>query len=194
MIFIDTSFLQIPDPEKPGETRNGNGWGYMNPHDPQMVGIFQQINEIAGPKNVLEIGMFCGHSALIMLNTFTNIETLTSLDPNRNSIINAPAIKERYPHFSHLAMKIHECSPTHSFDFIFVDGRHEYNAVVRDIEHSLKLDPTYLLFDNVELEDVRRGMKHFGYFDKARDPKYFFYVNEHKGRVQPGILQLVKVK
>ena len=157
MIFIDTSFLQVPEPEKPGEKSNGNGWGYMNPHDPHMVGI-------------------------------------TSLDPGRNSRNNGPAIKERYPHFTHLAMKIHECAPTHSFDFIFIDGRHEYGAVVRDIEHSLKVDPTYMLFDNVELEDVRRAIKEFGYFDKARNPKYFFYINEHKGKVQPGILQLVKVK
>ena len=76
---------------------------------------------------------------------------------------------------------------------MFIDGSHKYERVKSDIQVMKRMQPKWVLFDNVELPDVRRAVKEAGLFKVELDPEYFFYVNEHKGIRAPGIFMLVKL-
>ena len=56
-----------------------------------------------------------------------------------------------------------------------------------------RIKPKWVLFDNIELTDVRRAVKEAGLFKSKMIPEYFFDTNTHKGSTQPGIFMLVKL-
>ena len=76
---------------------------------------------------------------------------------------------------------------------MFIDGSHTYKHVKSDIQVMKRIKPKWVLFDNIELPDVRRAVKEAGLFKAELNPEYFFYVNTHKGNTQPGIFMLVKL-
>ena len=76
---------------------------------------------------------------------------------------------------------------------MFIDGSHTYRHVKSDIKVMKRMQPKWVLFDNIELPDVRRAVKEAGLFKSEMNPEYFFYTNTHKGSTQPGIFMLVKL-
>lgn len=199
--MIDTSFLKYPK----------NKWGYTKPDDVDMLAPFHYIADIVwpiyeddskGPKSVIEIGMFAGHSTVVMLELFKNLEYIRSYDPGQVSKDNAPRIQKRYPQFEFVnkPARTEEGEfpvplPDREIDLVFMDGRHE--GIWPKIDMITTLDyikPRYLLADNMEHDAVRKRLKKRGLFQHKYNPKYFFYTNEHKEKLSPGIFGLFKLR
>ena len=94
--MIDTSFLLTPVPEKDGEKFNGEGWGFSDPSNPSIVKMWETIKTKVNATSIFEVGMFAGHSTVMMLETFP-FATVTSFDPGQFSRRAAVPIQDRYP-------------------------------------------------------------------------------------------------
>ena len=199
--MIDTSFLKYPKDQ----------WGYTKTDDADMLAPFHYIADIVwpiyekdskGPKSVIEIGMFAGHSTVVMLELFKNLEYIRSYDPGRVSRQNAPIIQERYPQFEFVNKPARTKKgefpvplPNMDIDLVFMDGFHEGIWPKIDMITTLDyIEPRYLLADNIEHDHVRKRFKKRGLLDLECKPKYFFYTNEHKGSLSPGIFGLFKLR
>ena len=162
----------------------------MNPYN-----CWKQISEIIeAPKTITEVGFFAGHSATTMMSLWPECR-LTSYDPGSfaRKAYNAVAHKFGY-RFKFIPFSLDEAGdvPTVA-DLLFIDGSHAYDKVVTDISYIDIIKPKYVIFDNIELQDVRRAFKEAGYMKEDMNPKYFFYTCTHKGSVAPGIMALIKL-
>lgn len=186
--MIDTSYLKLPDQDS---------WGYTNVDDSNIISAFTAVNDIVSPVNVLEIGMFAGHSTLLMLSLFKNIKTITSYDPSKVSLHSAPEILKRFPQFQFHNSPIwgHEDDYVNSnIDLIYVDGDHQTPSVLKDIVSSFHILPRFILFDNVEHGGVSGALRRSGLYNVKYNPKYFFYTNTFKNQHKPGILMLIDLQ
>ena len=193
--MIDTSFLLTPVPEKEGEKVNGEGWGFSNPSNPSIIKMWETIKTKVNATSIFEVGMFAGHSTVMMLETFP-FATVTSFDPGQFSRRAAVPIQKKYPNrfiFWAVGIDRYEQRDPIDLDLMFIDGSHTYKHVKSDIQGMNRMQPKWVLFDNIELPDVRRAIKEAGLFKTEMNPEYFFYVNEHKGNTSPGIFMLVKL-
>jgi len=121
-------------------------------HAERIAPVFYEILEIAKPGTILEIGFNAGASALLFLMIDDDI-ILDSID-----IVNNDKSKDylfrNYRHSFYVVDSadfgaIYDNSIYGRYDLIFIDGDHSEEAVIRDIQNSLKLTPRYLLFDDV---------------------------------------------
>lgn len=190
MLEIDTSFLLKPNPDI-----DGQGWGYLNPDILEIRDMWQDLSDTIDAKNIVEIGMFAGHSTVCILEHFPNANVL-SLDSGKFSVDAAKPIKEKYgERFNFINSRFTDCKKVpDNIDLLFVDGGHSVDSVTRDIKRALVEKPRYILFDNVELPGVRSALKSHGFFKNFLRPQYWFYVNNHKGETCPGILMLVHME
>jgi predicted O-methyltransferase YrrM len=145
------------------------------------------LAELARGKRVLEVGSYCGRSTICMAQT---ADSVVSIDPHDGRGTPQPratldALRENLARYG-----VHErveplvgtlggvlekdgfCHKlaTGSFDLIFIDGAHDYEAVRNDIEHAREL----LAPDGV--------LAFHDYRERAGD---------HDGRWDPGVTQAV---
>lgn len=180
--MIDTSMLPTEIDQE--------SWGYSN--NDVILGHYRTIMDMIKPKTMIEIGMFVGHSTAAWLQfSDTNIHVF---DPSPRALAAAAGIKAHYGDrftFTNSGLSTgFDIDP----DLIFIDGSHREVKVFNDIQASLSYDPKWILFDNVELQDVRNAMKDFNMMDERLNPQYFFYTNTHKGRTNPGIMALIDME
>lgn len=120
-------------------------------HAERIAPVFYEILEIAQPDNILEIGFNAGASALMFLMIGDGI-ILESID----TVYNEKSANFLMNKFGHLLWVMDSADMRPAFewlsihyDLIFIDGDHSEEAVIRDIENSLKFDPLHILFDDV---------------------------------------------
>lgn len=184
--MIDTSYLYTPPVES---------WGYMDVNDSNIISAFEDVNNIVRPKNVIEIGMFAGHSTLVMLSLFKDMVSLTSYDPGAVSLKSSSEIKKRHPAFSFVNSPIWDNEDQHSdVDLIFVDGDHQEKPVLRDINSVFNILPRFVLFDNVEHGGVSAALRKTRLYNVNFNPKYYFYTNTFKNQHKPGIMMLLDLQ
>ena len=186
MMNIDTSYLYLPDQE---------GWGYMNVYDLKVIDAFQCIQDIVEPQKVIEIGMYAGHSTLLMMSVFQSLKSIVSYDPGKVSAKSSQEIAKRYPLFSFHNKPIWGDEDQHlDIDLMFVDGDHQTRPVLKDIESVFTILPRFALFDNVEHSGVSAALTKAGLYNVKYNPTYFFYSNVFKGNHKPGILMLIDLQ
>jgi len=124
---------------------------------------FEEMVAIAKPKNVLEIGFHAGHSAVLWLaiseanmtsidpaiapwlnwsHTEKSILILDKTFPNKFSFVRG--MSQDSGVIEKLAAK-HKENP---YDFLVVDGLHNYDACRKDLELALKFDIEYVFLDD----------------------------------------------
>tara|TARA_Y100000389_G_scaffold92314_1_gene88974 strand:+ start:1678 stop:2283 length:606 start_codon:yes stop_codon:yes gene_type:complete len=192
ILNIDDHYLRWPK----------DSWGGTDLNNPDMVNPWLEIQDIVNPKKVIEIGMFAGHSSLLMMNVFKNLETLESYDPSEVSKDNYRQIEKYYPQHTFYQEPIWNNEHRHTdIDLIFVDGDHTAPAPERDLGSCMKIKPRYILADNIEHIGVRDPTKRkFKLWDVKYDPKYWFYTNVKYSTVtkrtlkSPGIMGLFKME
>ena len=193
ILNIDDHYLQYPKDE----------WGGTDLNNPDMVNPWLEIQEIVNPKKVVEIGMWAGHSSLLMMTVFKNLESLVSYDPSDVSERNAKQIKKFWPQHTFYKEPIWDNHQRHKdIDLIFVDGQHDGEAPHKDFAVCIKhIKPRYILADNIEREDVRVATKRkWKLWHIKYEPRYWFYTNtkysSHTGRTMksPGIMGLFKME
>ena len=191
---VNTSFLLRPQPEKEGEKYNGQGWGYLDPNNESVYSCWKTIQEQITPRNIVEIGMFAGHSTATMLTLWPKANII-SYDPGSFARKSNNKLRERFGlrfEFRPFAINEYPHLPT-DVDLMFIDGSHKYEKVKTDIEYAKKIKPKYILFDNIELSEVRKAVKEAGFMSSEIQPQYLFYTCEHKGIFAPGILLFLKL-
>jgi hypothetical protein len=166
--------------------RGNESWGHLPPND-AMFTFFDSIKTHIGRPitQILEFGTNVGFSAMMQLQTNPDSH-LTTFDITRHNIrlgrsdiwpnndeyltavtptallkilyvdrfeykIDSSANIERYPSLMNK-----------KFDYVFVDGAHDFGSVVGDMDNAIsKLDTDWVLVDNMDLSPVRRGVDMF---------------------------------
>jgi predicted O-methyltransferase YrrM len=114
----------------------------------------KNICEKIQPKNILELGFNRGSSAIMWLES--SEATLHSLDIRSQEEVESSlnCIKNTYPdRFTYTCMD-HALLPNmieewkDKYDLIFIDGDHSYEAIYRDTQNSIQLNPTFIAFDD----------------------------------------------
>ena len=192
ILDIDDHYLRYPL----------DSWGGTDLNNPDMVNPWIEMQELINPVNVVEIGMWAGHSSLLMMTVFKNLKSLVSYDISKVSETNARQIKKYWPQHTFYKQPIWGNEHRHSnIDLIFVDGHHLDDNPFKDLTSCMKIKPRYILMDNIEMDAVRRGARNtYKLYDPKHDPKYFFYTNKKYSSnqgytmVSPGIMGLFKME
>jgi SAM-dependent methyltransferase len=114
------------------------------------IDMVKDVVSRTNPSNILEIGFNRGSSSLLFL--YLSSANVTSID-----IVNKPeSVKYLTNTFTNrfsfvLGNSFYlDMKSLGTFDLVFIDGDHEYNSIVNDIEQSLKVNPKFILFDDYE--------------------------------------------
>lgn len=134
---------------KLGEPRmGGTDWRFADIVAPS----FREVLEIAKPDSVLEIGFNAGGSASMFLQIDpTLIYHSIDIELNQES---KEFLEKKYNLFklfkydSKFIDPVDSLSLRETYDMVFIDGNHEYEMVVNDIEKSLMFEPKYILLDD----------------------------------------------
>ena len=111
------------------------------------------------PKNLLEIGFYAGQSAGIMLESAPAQAQLTVVDI---TFAKRPVFDQLFPkssvQFIQTDSRLLQLDPNHKFDFISIDGNHEYEYVLNDLEKCLPCmhQNTILYMDDYNHQGVER--------------------------------------
>lgn len=192
LLDIDDHYIHYPK----------DAWGGTDLNNPDMVNPWIEIQEIVNPKKVIEIGMWAGNSALVMMTVFKNLQSLVSYDPHLVSEINARQIKKFWPQHTYYKEAIWNNEERHSdIDLIFVDGNHRYEFVKEDLTSCMKIKPKYIVIDNLEHFDVSWATQHdYTLYSLKYEPMYWFYSNIKYSSAKkcelksPGIMGLFKME
>lgn len=149
---IEDFHRRIPDLLYPWNAASEDPEGYIVPYScgPHSVAGFKAWKRLACPSNVLEIGFNQGVSASIMLSI--GIETVTSCEARKSSQVteSASRVSGKYPGRFKL---INEPSGTFEIppdiDSAFIDGQHDCDSIIRDIEFCKRHGITDFLFDDI---------------------------------------------
>lgn len=137
---------------------NRLGWGTSSSGNLGSLHIFEDVINIAKPKNILEIGFHTGRSAMSLLE-YSDKACLTSCDVGEpwvsiNEIIKSVniinEIRERCEVFigSSLTVKFRNFAANEKYDLMYVDGRHEEFLPRYDLETGILLGIPYILLDD----------------------------------------------
>lgn len=134
--YVSESVLRLPKSEN-SMPLDIEGW--LLPEEGEAIA------ELASGKRVLEIGSFCGLSTVCMARTAKHVTAVDYFDGRgtprrRDTLPDFTANIERYG----LADKVehrHPDSPLPlvEYDFVFIDGAHDYDSVVSDIAKALNV-------------------------------------------------------
>ena len=117
------------------------------------IDMVKDVVARTNPSNILEIGFNRGSSSLLFL--YLSNANVTSID-----IVNKPdSVKYLTSTFNNrfsfvLGNSFYlDMKSLGTFDLVFIDGDHEYNSIINDIDQSLKVKPKFILFDDYEHPD-----------------------------------------
>lgn len=124
---------------------------------PREVNFLSKIVSDKNIKNVLEIGFNAGHSAEIFLSRNPNCKLVSfELGKHNYTRIAKNFIDRKYPNRHTLIIgdsneTIPKYNPNFKFDLIFIDGGHEYNIALNDINNCKRLSHknTVIIIDDV---------------------------------------------
>ena len=174
-------------------------WGWTDPDNEDLVKAFVDVDRIVQPKKIVEIGMFAGHSTLLMFKKFQHLEKIWSYDLSETSRLNAKQIQKHYNlvYNNRVIWNDEHKYALENIDLVFVDGNHIDPDPRHDIRSAIKIRPRYILIDNIEQPGVRIASKlDHKLWDIKYKPKYYFYTNQKYSSVtkrellSPGIMGL----
>lgn len=137
----------------------GPGYEGYSQQIPEQVATLTALVHERKPKRILEIGFNAGHSAEVFLSTDGNLRLL-SFDLGRVPAVTVGKgfIDAQYPRRHTLIIgdstvsvpAFTELYPDTKFDFIFIDGGHQYEVAMSDIDNCMKLadDRTIVVVDD----------------------------------------------
>jgi|LauGreDrversion4_2_1035121.scaffolds.fasta_scaffold11331_3 predicted O-methyltransferase YrrM len=120
-----------------------------------LVQICNHVNSKIEVKKALEVGSYLGESTVIFAQNFPKIEKLIAVDPyslihNSDLLFDEKLVIQIYEQFllnikpykqiEHLKLSSEEASktqPDNFFDFIYIDGCHQKQSVINDINYWL---------------------------------------------------------
>ena len=110
----------------------------------------QDICSIVNPSTILEIGFNRGNSALMWLeNSNASLTSIDIIDKPRSVEYLKSTYKDRFTfHIMDSGSILSYNLWIGTFDLIFIDGDHSYDAVKLDAENSIKLNAKYIAFDD----------------------------------------------
>jgi len=135
-----------------------SGWGYLPPIT-DVFTAFTFVEEIAHPRNILEIGFHAGHSTSYMLEIFPNSH-VTTYGVSTVSLKAASYMKEHYKDritVHRIESQTIKLSDYDGFDFALIDGNHTYDIALQDLELTKGWRVPYVLVDNCERESVAQA-------------------------------------
>ena len=118
------------------------------------------------PKNVLEIGSYQGGSAIIIYNALeaNKLGTLTLIDKNPKIPPNVwQKIKKRTTiHIGDSFKLINSLFYNNNFDFVFIDGDHTFNGVIKDSFSAIKIlnKDGYILYHDCHHDEIEKAINH----------------------------------
>ena len=121
--------------------------------DVNLTNAYNMVKDVVSwtnPTNILEIGFNRGSSALLFLHLSDAKVTSIDIVDNPTSVTYlSNSFKDRFSFVLGNSFEL-DMKLLGTFDLVFIDGDHEYNSVIRDLDQSLKVKPKYILFDDYE--------------------------------------------
>jgi len=124
---------------------------------PEVYEYLSKFFEQNKPKNILEIGFNLGHSASFFLGY---CEKLTSTDIGNHPYAKANKIPKKFKEVYGDRFEFHQGDSRQflktlkgDFDFIFVDGGHDYGTASSDLDNCKKLCTGFVCLDDYVKED-----------------------------------------
>jgi predicted O-methyltransferase YrrM len=151
-----------------------------------LVDICNHIQKDCKIERMCEIGSYAGQSTIIFHNNLNDLKELYAIDPyslefNTDNLFNSKNIEniyetflhntKPYPTIKHKRLDSEEASKTFEndyFDFIYVDGCHKYESVLRDIrcwKDKIK-NGGYMGFHDADFDSVMNALSN--YFDTTQ--------------------------
>ena len=172
------------------EARSECSWGHLPVND-AMFDFFESIQNYTGPvTEILEIGTNLGFSAMMQLQS-NPIANLTTFDKQAWGLFGSrPAVKDRdyrstraagilklmYGNRIECKVDISSNIPKYpritakKYTYVFIDGSHVFEYVLKDIEISLEvLDTQYILIDNMYTPPVKKAVDLFLSINKIEE-------------------------
>lgn len=166
-----------------------------------LVDMCDYISSKITVKTALEVGSYVGESTVVFSKGFKHLEVLYAVDPfdlnfnsdNLFSLENIQQIQEtfyknisNYPVIKHVKKDSESASKDfldETFDFIYIDGCHEYECVFNDVKYwkSKVKSGGFMSFHDIDWKDVQRALSH--YFDLneglvSQDNSVTFLINK----------------
>ena len=159
----------------------GRSWGWIPPTQ-EVYDAFHYVKEKVNPKSMLEIGFYKGHSTSYWAQTLPDARIVSCGPPHPNFVKFAPKVFSKYDNIIDIIpaksplvweeMQLLKDSRRYRqdkkqkhifFDFVFVDGLHTRHSVVLDATLACDiLGAKWVMFDNHELHEVRKGIDVYG--------------------------------
>lgn len=140
-----------------GTGKDENGIPLPYGTGPHSVRCLREIVELVKPKNIIEIGFNMGWSSAMWLELAPKAKVFSfDISYKKETIVAAEILTERYPNrFKYLNrhdFNFFSFVNDNDFDLIFIDGGHELNDVIVDIEFALNLKMPNIAFDDIKPE------------------------------------------
>lgn len=128
-------------------TMGGTDWRFADIVAP----AFREVLEIANPSSICEIGFNIGGSALMFLSInpelrYDSVDIINNVKPAM--FIYKKFNKFYFHNIDSKSIISQKATFLPEYDLVFIDGNHEDDAVVSDIEVSLGFNPKYILLDD----------------------------------------------
>lgn len=132
-------------------------------------------------KTALEVGSYIGESTVVFAKNFKDLDVLYAVDPfnlnfNSDNLFNTNNLKEiedefyknikEYPVIKHIKKDSENASKDfadETFDFIYIDGCHEFKCVYNDIQYwkSKVKKGGYMSFHDIDWHEVQYALSAF---------------------------------
>lgn len=150
--FMDKDNVEIP---------HGSG--------PHILRHFRDALEITKQHSVLEIGFNCGHGAAMLLELGASVDSIDVSDKweTKYAALYLESIHARFNYWDRKDFPM----PFQKYGLVFIDGAHDEDSIVADIELAARLEMPYLLFDDwyVRYGETQRAVAKFPELELVKD-------------------------